>query len=489
MQAYCVTMKTADKQARTTIGACKKNRLDCTKSGTKKTAKQRQKTAGKNTTETTGQILPSRNQPSLLQTLVMQTSGQETLPGNSASVLRQYPQCSGKLKLQLFPIDEVTQKRLEKDKHNPYLELTLPTRKKISSVVKHLNVKWRSSESASGEFMLFSYDAQLDNLVSYRRWTIKDSDTSAADVYATIGSPSIFRLRYGWFSNLELTARGRPLTCLHSEDNLQTQETHIFDATDERMPQCPTSSTENGPDKSALLSWADCLSNISVGALLSEASSIPDASAPGSGLQQIPITCDSFDAAIASLIAHHQTKAQSTQVPHPSIWDAEETCHAFAFQKTTSLNNNDPASSRDAHIAALCTHKIISNSVRPNDMLGTQVVHAVSDGIRQQPVTNQHLHIKDDAITEPNPEDTVGLQPLTHGDASKELKTIAEPQMEALHNNDFGRVDICWTQQPESSGPSGCITSSSRQISGVDSTNLGTLFETSLDAFQNFSIF
>lgn len=69
--------------------------------------------SGKNSTETTGQLLASRNQPSPLQTLVMQTSGQTILAGNSMSVLKQYPQCSGKLKLQLFPIDEVTQKGLE----------------------------------------------------------------------------------------------------------------------------------------------------------------------------------------------------------------------------------------------------------------------------------------------------------------------------------------------------------------------------------------
>lgn len=44
--------------------------------------------------------------------------------------------------------------------------------------------------------MLFPYDAQIDTLASHRRWTIKDSDTTAADVYASIGNPAIFRLRY-----------------------------------------------------------------------------------------------------------------------------------------------------------------------------------------------------------------------------------------------------------------------------------------------------
>ena len=48
-------------------------------------------------------------------------------------------------------------------------------------------------------------------------------------------------------------------------------------------------------------------------------------------LQQIPATCDSFDAAIASLIARQQAINQP-KVSNPSLWEAEETCHAFAFQ-------------------------------------------------------------------------------------------------------------------------------------------------------------
>nr|XP_010929795.1 TSL-kinase interacting protein 1 isoform X2 [Elaeis guineensis] len=489
-------MKTADKQRRTTVGACKKNGLDCTKSGTKKTARQRQKATEKNSTEATGQLVPSRNQPSPLQTLVMQTSNQAILPGNSVPMSKQYPQCSGKLKLQLFPIDEVTQKGLEQDKYNPYLELILPTRKKISSVVKHLNVKWGSSKSASGDLMLFPYNAHRNNLVSYRRWTIKESDTRAADVYAAVGSPAIFRLRYGWFSNLAPTTCERPLASLHSEDCLQIKETQIINAIEEKIPQCPASNIENGSacfhnslnqgigappvldksvqDKFALLSWADCLSNISIGTLLSEAQL-----AQNSSLQQIPITCDSFDAAVASIIAREQTKYQSTQVSHSSIWDAEETCHAFAFQKSTSSNNNDPASSRDAPPAA-CTQNISSTLVRPNDMLGTQVVHALPAA------TNLQLPIKNNATPEPTPEATADLQPYAEDDASKELKTSAEPLIEDSCNSDFGRVDIYW---PQSSGLSGCITSPSRQMSGGDRNNLGTLLETSLDAFQNVSIF
>ncbi|KAG1370108.1 TSL-kinase interacting protein 1 [Cocos nucifera] len=394
----------------------------------------------------------------------MQTSGQVILTGNSVSVSKQHPECSGKLKLQLFPIDEVTQKGLEQDKYNPYLELILPTRKKIASVVKHLNVKWGCSKSASGDLMLFPYNAHLDNLVSYRRWTIKDSDTRAADVYAAVGSPAIFRLRYGWFSNLEPTTCERPLASLHSEDYLQIKETQIISTTDEKIPQRPASSIENGSacfhnslnqgigappvldksvqavDKFTLLPWADCLSNISIGTLPSEASL-----AQNSSLQQIPITCDSFDAAVACLIARQQTKNQSTQVSHSSIWDAEETCHAFAFQKGTSSNNNDPASSRDAPPPA-CTQNNSSTLVGPNEMLGTQAVHA------PPAAANLQLPIKNDATPEPTPEATADLQPHAKDDASEELKTSAEPQIEAFCNHDFGRVDIYWTLVMQTSG-------------------------------------
>lgn len=136
-----------------------------------------------------------------------------------------------KLKLQLFPIDDDTRRALEmvsgketnvnsfnveeifaiwavfrtikevfvlihsQDKHNPYLELTLSTRKKISSVLEHLYRKWGNSSIASGELMLFPYTAHRENLVSYQRWT-RDSIVSASDVYASIGSPPVFRLRF-----------------------------------------------------------------------------------------------------------------------------------------------------------------------------------------------------------------------------------------------------------------------------------------------------
>lgn len=90
------------------------------------------------------------------------------------------------------------------DNHNPHLELTLTTRKKISSVLDHLSRKWGNSSVVSGDLMLFPFYVQRDNLVGYPRWT-QDSVVSAADVYAVIGSPPVFRLRFlSFFLTLEV---------------------------------------------------------------------------------------------------------------------------------------------------------------------------------------------------------------------------------------------------------------------------------------------
>ena len=43
--------------------------------------------------------------------------------------------------------------------------------------------------------MLFPYSAQQKD-VNQQRWTVKDSISSASDVYAAVGSPAVFRLRY-----------------------------------------------------------------------------------------------------------------------------------------------------------------------------------------------------------------------------------------------------------------------------------------------------
>ncbi|KAL8230778.1 hypothetical protein R6Q57_000556, partial [Mikania cordata] len=77
------------------------------------------------------------------------------------------------------------------ENHNPHLELTLSCRKKISSVLEHINRKWGSCSIASGELMLLPYHTHCSNPVTCQKWT-QDSVLSAADVYSAIGSPDCF---------------------------------------------------------------------------------------------------------------------------------------------------------------------------------------------------------------------------------------------------------------------------------------------------------
>lgn len=61
-------------------------------------------------------------------------------------------------------------------------------------MLDHLSRKWGSSSVASGELMLFPYNAHQEDLASYPRWTMKDT-VVAADVFISVGSPATFRLR------------------------------------------------------------------------------------------------------------------------------------------------------------------------------------------------------------------------------------------------------------------------------------------------------
>lgn len=315
-----------------------------------------------------------------------------------------------KIKLQLFPIDEGTRIGLEKDGHHPYLELTLRAKKKISSVLKRVNSKWGSSKVALGEPMLFPYDIHGD-ISGCRSWTMKDSDISARDVYASIGSPATFRLRYGWFSTSEPKTFEEPSTtstscniCLQSGDAKKDCNCDLKKGDNEEMqivtceefklinddalrtdsqpgqPQsvahwlddltntsfgallsdaslqakfnsCEPKSTENGtclqPDQinsnsKLLASWADCLTNISIGGLLSEVSlqgkfnNGAKSAGSNADLQSTPIISDSLDAFFSAQTGCPQGPKLPTHMAHSSILDAEETCHAFPVQRLSS---------------------------------------------------------------------------------------------------------------------------------------------------------
>ncbi|KAM3341196.1 TSL-kinase interacting protein 1 [Capsicum galapagoense] len=339
-----------------------------------------------------------------------------------------------KLKLQLFPVDEGTRRALEMDNHNPFLELTLSNRKKMSSVMEHLNRKWGSSSIATGELVLFPFHVQMESLVRSLRWT-KDTTQIAADVHNLIGRPPVFRLKYGWFPNAELGTSQEPLSyTVPFEQNTNTNITNEKNAeipasshgslvrfSKEPLPSNPrmtvTSSSnklgesnlqasmglntytsdhdetlpshrrENwdattaeqddmhdmqGTKASALSAgdWEDSFTNISVGDLLFDApddeqTDCVDSALPGSShfLHQTPLSCDSFDAAIAAHIYKHQSKADSQMALPPqasSIWNAEDTCDAFAFKKNVAFRDKEQRSS--SNVGAENSQRIAQSS-------------------------------------------------------------------------------------------------------------------------------
>ncbi|KAI3953228.1 hypothetical protein MKX01_042223 [Papaver californicum] len=389
-----------------------------------------------------------------------------------------------KIKLQLFPIDETTREGLEKDGHNPHLELILSKRKKISSVMNHLSSKWGSSSTVAGELMLFPYNIRLNNLGEYKRWTLKDRNT-AADVYTAIGSPSVFRLRYGWFPHLERSGYFLSRTSSFFADYLQpedlkkdsnmdgktrddqgntqkvdnqngkqvcglTQNAAVGDTvTSDRAAEIlENSKIDVGLSLSSSL-WTDNLTNISIGGLLSEASLQPVTSScnakptgTDSYVQQVPFSCDSFDAAIA---AHIFSQSQSRQKRTPmqsSILDAEETCHAFPSQKLSSILDAE------------------------------ETCHANSNSFKFPGSFEEKSR--------------GGL--LKHISRQEPQKTSSSSQAQEVDNstNSLGFGDIKWSQG-DSLGPLG-FTLSSQPFMNSDSMNFSNLFAISRDKFQSSSV-
>ncbi|CAL4952002.1 unnamed protein product [Urochloa decumbens] len=369
------------------------------------------------------------------------------------------PSHSGKIKLQLFPIDESIQNIMQQEKHNPYLELILAPRKKMSSVVQHLNTKWGNSQCAKGELMLFPNDARVDTVASSAKWTLKDTCT-AADVHVAVGSPSTFRLRYGWFEpNLKLQNSGPSLASVQSADKtigikppdlVFTEQKHMAGLSEFPSNFVTPSIVDNtnavqpadNQSKVAPLSWLDSISNISFGALLSEAAPSQDSkqlpSQNNPSLQQIPATCDSFDAAIASLIARQQASNQP-RVANPSLWEAEDTCHAFAFQNQASGRTSSSAPGN-------------SGTAMSSSVLG--------------------------AIPETGTDDD--QQCSTNG---KEIEASTEPSVLGTGLNAKPETSV-----HESTGIPEQGSSFSGFLSGTDSLGLSGLLANSLDAFQNFSV-
>ncbi|XP_071706570.1 TSL-kinase interacting protein 1 [Rutidosis leptorrhynchoides] len=335
-----------------------------------------------------------------------------------------------KLKLQLFPVNESIRRALEMDNHNPHLELTLSCRKKISSVLEHMNRKWGTCSIASGELMLLPYYAESVNLMNCPKWT-QNSVLSAADVYASIGSPSVFRLRYGWFANTSQEPQSSSAAERLNMNGLQDKGSHKNAA-------------------ASVLDWADSLTNISVGDLLADVSHGGSANCIPSG-SQIPFSCDSFDAAIAAHISKNlgNNTAQPTVVS--SIWDAEDTCDAFTFRKNyltqTSIENCEQESSACPIPSGSAVEKTVETDEPVDDYPA-------------------ELESMDEGHSDPNAEDG-----------------------SAKDQHDL--TDIYW---PDSLGPlevemPPCRYQSNDLILSESFSGLSRILASSLDAFQNCSFF
>ena len=104
--------------------------------------------------------------------------------------------------------------------------------------------------------------------------------------------------------------------------------------------------------------WADTLTDISVGYLLTEASRGANTDCPGTSvvkntlLLENPCSYDSFDAAVALHASRYKSAEQPALASHSTIWGAEETCDAFSFNLPASRkregSNNSASSSPDS---------------------------------------------------------------------------------------------------------------------------------------------
>ncbi|GAB2282967.1 hypothetical protein Dimus_017500 [Dionaea muscipula] len=282
-----------------------------------------------------------------------------------------------KIKLQLFPLDEAVRRGLEKDGHNPYLELILRPQKQICSVLNHLRNKWGGSSVAVGEPVLFPCNDSVENFAGPISWTLNHKGVTAGDVHAAVGSPKHFRLRYGWFMNHQSTyvlapsSSGSFLGCIEpkllEKVHSPVHETMINSTnnTEVTVMQLQSSNTSEPANPVEQVSSAevlineeprihnglqqipslcsDDLSNISIGGLLAEASLQglfnPSDAISNRGIPEFQLNLlmpNSKDNYISNSLKCPQDQKNVSPDLSCSILDAEETCHSFAFQKFAS---------------------------------------------------------------------------------------------------------------------------------------------------------
>ncbi|KAL7089870.1 hypothetical protein ACP275_12G004000 [Erythranthe tilingii] len=297
---------------------------------------------------------------------------------------------SAKIKLQLFPINEQIRLGLEKDGRNPFLELTLSARKKISSVVRHLDTKWGSSNVAKGLLTLFPYNTKLEQVALCKRWTLNDTAITAWEVYVDVGSPSVFRLRYGWSSNLQqemfdIPPKSSPLEAhtnsddrrrgcsrgfeipTHEEENIaESRETtekqiNVNEALGSNVSKMKALGVPNGLMDDELATdvvpvhstvpWDDNWTNLSIGGLLSEISlqgkinrSDPN-SVNKSGMQQVePISDISIGGLLteASLLrkwSNPSTRPENESSMQPIFLASSDISIGGLFSEASLLSN------------------------------------------------------------------------------------------------------------------------------------------------------
>ncbi|KAK6126173.1 hypothetical protein DH2020_040092 [Rehmannia glutinosa] len=343
---------------------------------------------------------------------------------------------STKLKLQLFPIDECTQKALERDHHNPHLELTLSTRKENIICIgtsKSQMGKLKFSRSRVNAFSLLGTEGKPGWVSEVDEGLYSLCSRCALPNWKPSNFPPqiLFPIsRYGWFSKAEVeSATAQALSCAHINEqnlNINTATEQNAETVNPSAPPVMTSlSLQNklslwlphphlrqlrqlsvvslfptsiiqdimiAQQKEMAFSageWADSLTNISMGDLLSESTHNVDANCAefpvplGSNyLQQNPFSCDSFDAAIAAHIYKHQNKVDLQQHVPSSIWDAEETCDAFVFQKTSAFCDKDPNAYMNDSVEVCKQANMTSPSVSDNEVQELSEVEKLTNSER-----------------------------------------------------------------------------------------------------------
>jgi len=101
-----------------------------------------------------------------------------------------------KIVVKLIPRGKVVSDCLTKARFNPFLQLTLPFSKPISSVVSHISKKWSiinqpNQEFGSGVFRIFP-----TGNISHSGWGTEDKGVTTLTIYQLLQCPTNFILEY-----------------------------------------------------------------------------------------------------------------------------------------------------------------------------------------------------------------------------------------------------------------------------------------------------